>query len=308
MRAAITKIVPRLAITLGLLSLALSLQGCVGVMVGGAAATGYTAAQDRTMGDAMDDVATKANIKGRLLTESRTLYLKTDVRVVEGRVLLAGLVPDQDARISATRVAWQAPGVKEVINELEVSDRRNIAAWPQDTWITTKLRSKLIGDADIKAVNYSIDTKDNTVYLMGIAQSQDELDRVRDHAREIGGVKDVVNYVKLKDDPTRGTSLYSASRESGGEATGSITPAATARPVLQDYGASAAPGEPGPYGGYAKGAPPAVSAPQGYADLSDKYDRPATGTPTSLPSQNKPLPPIISAPQEVESLSAPPVR
>ena len=52
-------------------------------------------------------------------------------------------------------------------------------------------------------VNYSIETINGVIYVMGIAQSQDELDRVVNHARNISGVQRVVSYVRLKDDPKR---------------------------------------------------------------------------------------------------------
>jgi osmotically-inducible protein OsmY len=38
-----------------------------------------------------------------------------------------------------------------------------------------------------------------TVYVMGIAQSQAEVDRVRDHARQLAYVRRVVSYVRVKD-------------------------------------------------------------------------------------------------------------
>ena len=54
-------------------------------------------------------------------------------------------------------------------------------------------------DKQIKAVNYSIETVNGTVYVMGIAQSQAEVDRIRNHARQLSYVRRVVNYVRIKD-------------------------------------------------------------------------------------------------------------
>jgi osmotically-inducible protein OsmY len=58
-------------------------------------------------------------------------------------------------------------------------------------------------DASVRSINYSIDVVGGTVYLMGIARSQAELDRVLNHARNLPYVKQVVNYVLLKGDPRR---------------------------------------------------------------------------------------------------------
>ena len=53
------------------------------------------------------------------------------------------------------------------------------------------------------SLNYTIETINGSVYIMGIAQSRDELDLVVNHARTISHVRNVVSHVVLKDDPKR---------------------------------------------------------------------------------------------------------
>ena len=100
-------------------------------------------------------------------------------------------------------MAWQAKGVREVLNELEINDQSSLRNYAKDVWITTQLKIKLLGDAEISGINYSVDTLNGVVYLFGIAQSQAELDRATGHARNISGVSKVVSHVILKDDPKR---------------------------------------------------------------------------------------------------------
>jgi len=50
---------------------------------------------------------------------------------------------------------------------------------------------------NIKSVNYSFEAIDGVVYILGIAQSQDELNKVIEIARKIGGVNKVINYVRI---------------------------------------------------------------------------------------------------------------
>jgi osmotically-inducible protein OsmY len=90
-----------------------------------------------------------------------------------------------------------------VLNELNVTDRSEIRDYPRDAWITTQLKTKMLTDKGVLQINYSVETINGVVYLLGIAQSQDELDRVTNHARNISGVQRVVSYVRLKDDPKR---------------------------------------------------------------------------------------------------------
>jgi len=192
-----------LLIALGLVLLGGVLGGCVSAVVGGAAATGVAVAQERSVGAAIDDATIKVYINGRLFDHSEVLFSGVAVDAVEGRVLLTGDVPTAEDRIEATRIAWLAPGVTEVLNEIEVADRGGVIAYFKDVRISNQLRLALLRDGDILSINYSIETNNAVIYVMGIAQDQNELDRVLNHARNIAGVERVVNYALLKDDPRR---------------------------------------------------------------------------------------------------------
>ena len=47
----------------------------------------------------------------------------------------------------------------------------------KDSWITARVRSEMVIDPDIRSVNYTIETANGSVYLIGSARSQGELDR-----------------------------------------------------------------------------------------------------------------------------------
>jgi osmotically-inducible protein OsmY len=66
---------------------------------------------------------------------------------------------------------------------------------------TTQLRSKLLLDKNVRAINFNVETVNGVVYLIGIAQDQAELERVTNHARTITNVVKVVSHARLKDDP-----------------------------------------------------------------------------------------------------------
>lgn len=154
--------------------------------------------QDRGLGGAIDD-----NV---IYTKIAAAYLENDVRfrliavkVHEGRVLLTGTVPKPEDRIAAVRHAWSVDGVKTVINEIEVADDSGILDLARDKWVTAQLRLKITFDGKIKAINYAIDTVNGTVYLMGVAQNEQELALVRNHARNLDYVRRVISHVRVKD-------------------------------------------------------------------------------------------------------------
>ena len=63
-------------------------------------------------------------------------------------------------------------------------------------------------DRDIQSLNYSIDTVQNVIYLMGVAQDQEELNQVIEHGRTIPNVQRIVSYVKLAGEPLENSQDY----------------------------------------------------------------------------------------------------
>ncbi len=176
----------------------LPLSGCVGLAVGAGAAVGVAAAKEGGIRNSVSDTAIKLQITDLWLKHDASLFRRLSTTVNEGRVLITGTVPTPDARVDAIRLAWQADGVREVINEINVDKSSGISGYATDAWITGQLKSKLLLDKYIQSINYTVETVNGTVYLMGVAQDQKELDRVINHARTVGRVRNVVSYVRLR--------------------------------------------------------------------------------------------------------------
>ena len=184
----------------------LGLNACVpAAIVGTAAAVGVAAAQERGIEGTAEDIEIRTEINHLWLQADENLMYEVELQVQERRVLLSGTVTSPELRLKAVRLAWQAEGVKEVINEIEVTDESSVSDYARDTRITTELRSMLLFDQDVRSVNYSIETVNQVIYLMGVAQDEAELQRVVDHARNVAYVRRVVSYVQMKEDPERTT-------------------------------------------------------------------------------------------------------
>ena len=194
----------RLKILFALLLLgALPLGGCGSLFVGAAATGGSAAVQERSIGDAVDDLTIRAQLNQLFFEDNVDLLQSVSFNVIEGRVLLKGSVKKQEHRIHALELTWQASGVREVINEIQVTDQGGIVNYARDTWISTQLTAEVMFDIDILSINYNVETINGIIYIVGIAQDQPELDKVVDHARRIKNVKKVVSHVVMKDDPRR---------------------------------------------------------------------------------------------------------
>ncbi|MBI1775070.1 MAG: BON domain-containing protein [Proteobacteria bacterium] len=189
----------------GFVALALIATGCstTGAVIGAGASAGVAGAQERGFRGTVSDAVLTVEINELWFRTNHEMFGKVDATVVEGRALLTGRVPTPDMRVEAVRLAWQVDGLKEIINEIEVADRTGLFDGARDLWISTQLRAQIIFDREISAINYSIDTVNGVVFLMGIARDQAELDRVANHARNLSNVRRVMNYVRLRDDPKR---------------------------------------------------------------------------------------------------------
>ncbi|MEL7029402.1 MAG: BON domain-containing protein [Pseudomonadota bacterium] len=191
-------------VTAAFLGLGAMLSGCIPVLLAGGAAAGAGAvAQERSVGDGVDDVTTDADIKLLFLEQTDHDYSDVDITVYEGRVLLTGTARTDEARGQAAKVAWSASNVSEVLNELKVGDKTKFTSGSNDAWIEARLRSALLTDEDVTSINYEIAVSQGEVYLLGLAETGPELDRVTNHARTIRGVVKVVSHVQFPDDPSR---------------------------------------------------------------------------------------------------------
>ncbi len=189
-----------LVLVLGVSAIAINACTPVGLAAGAAATTGVAAAQEGGINRAVSDSWIKTQINHNWLQYDVDTFAKLSTTVKQGRVLITGVVQNPESRVEAVRLVWQVEGVKQVINEIRVADSEGVTGYVKDNWITSQLRTSILFDKNIQSINYTIDTVQGVVYLMGFAQNQTELNRVIEIARTISGVKQVVSYVKLVGD------------------------------------------------------------------------------------------------------------
>ena len=167
---------------------------CAQVLTGTAAKVITVTKEDRTIGEFVDDALIKTVIKNTYFDQSGNLFFNVDVEVSQGRVLLTGTVENMDLKIEATRIAWGVEDVKTVINELQISNSDNIFNFADDLVISTKVSGRLILEEEVNSLNYNIETVNKVVYIIGIANSDDEQKKVIDIASDVYGVEGCLLY------------------------------------------------------------------------------------------------------------------
>ncbi len=138
-------------------------------VLGSGAATGMVVAEgDRTLGTVVDDASIKVNIAAKFINSTDNLFVDVSTTVLEGRVLLTGLVDNQEIRIDAVRKVWEVEGVKEVVNEIQVGDRNSLKEYAQDVWITTQVKGLAAKTIGLRSIAYNFETIQGKVYIAGI--------------------------------------------------------------------------------------------------------------------------------------------
>ncbi len=154
---------------------------------------------DRSMGSVIDDATIKVNIAAKFISSEDNLFVNISTIVLNGRVLLTGLVDNQEIRIDAVRKVWEVDGVQEVINEIQVGNRESLKEYASDLWINTQAKGLAAKAVGLRVVGYNFETIQGKVYIAGITSRPEQLEDLINAVKTIKGVKEIVNYVIIKE-------------------------------------------------------------------------------------------------------------
>ena len=177
-----------------------SITGCTTVYMAGASKAVLIDKEERSFNNFVEDTIILAQLKNAYFSNNEKIFFNVSIDVLEGKVLLTGSVDQVDERIEATKLAWGIEGVVEVINEIQISNDDTILDYADDLVMKTKIKAKILLNKKVYNLNYSVEVVNGVVYLIGIAQDQEELDQVIIISEDTYGVKNVISYVRFKDD------------------------------------------------------------------------------------------------------------
>ena len=179
----------------------LNILGCspTGILASGGATGMVVAEGDRSFGSVVDDATIKINIAAKFINSDDNLFVDVSTSVLEGRVLLTGLVDNQEIRIDAVRRVWEVEGVNEVVNEIQIGNRVSLKEYAQDIWITAQVRGLAAKTIGLRAIAYNFETIQGKVYVVGITSRPEQLEAIIDVAKTVKGVTEIVNYVIVKE-------------------------------------------------------------------------------------------------------------
>lgn len=151
----------------------------------------------RSRGETIDDKQITTFLKVNL-TKADPVFEKANVNFLSynGVVLLTGEVPSEQLRDLAGKTARDISAVRLVHNQLAVASKATIYSRTYDSWLGTKIKTKVINSQVIEANRVKIVVENRVVYIMGLL-TEKEARQVSDIASTSEGVVKVVRAVEL---------------------------------------------------------------------------------------------------------------
>ena len=174
--------------------------GCVATAVTVAAVTSVDVAHDRrTLGEYIDDHGIEFTIRTFIVRDDE---LRKDghisVTSLNGIVLLSGQAPTKEMKNRVSNYARDVEGVRQLVDEVQISGETGYLSRTNDVWLTTKVKSILFAKTKLDANRVKVVSEAGSVYLMGLV-TREEGQRATQIVREIGGVSQVVQVFEYTD-------------------------------------------------------------------------------------------------------------
>lgn len=153
-----------------------------------------------TVGTEIDDSIITTKVKSKLLADQDIKGFDLKVETHKGDVLLSGFVDNQAQIDHAIMITRSIEGVKNVDNKvgLKSDSATTMGVKVDDSIVTSKVKSSLLADPDIKSLDIAVVTNNGEVQLSGFVNNQTQIDHAIDIARRTDGVHNVINELRVK--------------------------------------------------------------------------------------------------------------
>lgn len=168
------------------------LQGCIAAAVVTVAGGATVANDKRSIGNQIDDQVIELDAYTKFkehpgLGESANLQIVS----VNGSVLIVGQSPNTYLRDLAIKTLNEVDGVVQIHNQIRIGNITSVTTRTNDYWLTSKVKTALFANENIKSSNIKVVTENAEVFLMGLV-TQTQANLAVETARNIGGVSRVL--------------------------------------------------------------------------------------------------------------------
>ena len=184
-----------------LLLIILNLQSCAAPIIGGVGAIAFSSsAQEKGLGTSINDKVIFVKLRNAIYDWDPSVSENVSLSVNNGSILVTGKLKNIDTKIQLTTVIWEINGVKEVNNQVQISEINNLKNIAKDLASLGEIKARLMASKKLNSLNFSIDVVNNIAYISGVASSEEEISIVTQIAQEARFIKEVQNFVKVNKD------------------------------------------------------------------------------------------------------------
>jgi osmotically-inducible protein OsmY len=189
----------RFLVLMAVIICAFLVQACAPVIVAGGATAAAVASDRRTAGAFVDDGAIEVKARKALNSDPE---IGDDVHInitsLNGIVLLTGETTTGALRDRALALIRDIPGIRRIVNDVVIAEPTAFASRTHDSWITGKVKTKLLGAENLPARHVKVVTENSVVYLMGLVTRQ-EGELAAKTTQEVAGVARIVKLFEYLD-------------------------------------------------------------------------------------------------------------
>jgi osmotically-inducible protein OsmY len=162
------------------------------------AIAGNASTSTRGVSGKISDGYLLSKVKACLTKLNFSNFSNITVSVLHGKVLLIGKVDNSDLRLKIIQKVWEIDGVKEIFNEIEIGRQSSFISKAEDIIFETKIENRILFEPGIYSNNYSIEVVSGNVYVIGVASSIEEKNKLENFLEGMGDIKKLIFLVDLQ--------------------------------------------------------------------------------------------------------------
>src|SRR2546428_817175 len=113
-----------------------------------------TITKNHPLNETETDLHIKTNILTTFAEKAKGLLVDVSADVYEGQILLTGSVKKPEDRTTAEAITQKIDGVRQIFNEIQVTEEGGLKASAKDLAIETKLKANLLTAKGVTSINY----------------------------------------------------------------------------------------------------------------------------------------------------------
>ena len=159
---------------------------------------GSASTSTRGFSGTIEDTYLMSKIVSKITFMKLSNFSNITVSVINGKVLLAGNIENQEKRLELIKKVWWIDGVKEIYNELEIGPQISFSDKTEDFIFETKIKNRLLLEPGIFSNNYNVDVVSGNVYVFGISSDIEEKTKIENFLNNMNDIKKLIILVDIK--------------------------------------------------------------------------------------------------------------